>query len=107
MFLDDGRRYELPVPSRCARPSGRRSSPTSSWRPSRTSPRSRCRSRRCSYWMVDPEVPNPTVHELDAEGCYGLVAEAEGEDPFDASLPFPVRIVPAELLGDLCDRSPE
>ncbi|WP_238412118.1 Uma2 family endonuclease [Saccharothrix deserti] len=34
-----------------------------------------------SYWVVDP-----------------------GEDPFDATLPYPVRIVPAELLDTLCER---
>jgi Uma2 family endonuclease len=52
-----------------------------------------------SYWMVDPEVPSLTVLELDAEGWYEQVAEVKGEDSFDATLPFPVRIVPVELLG--------
>lgn len=54
-----------------------------------------------SYWVIDPKEPKLSVFELDAHGRYELVAEVKGEDPFDATLPFPVRIVPAELLGTL------
>ncbi|PSL56642.1 Uma2 family endonuclease [Saccharothrix carnea] len=54
-----------------------------------------------SYWVIDPQEPVLAVFELDAEGCYQQVAEVQGEKPFDATLPFPVRIVPAELLGTL------
>lgn len=54
-----------------------------------------------SYWVIDPPDPKLTVFELDAEGRYELVAEVKGEDPFDATLPYPVRIVPAELLGTM------
>lgn len=54
-----------------------------------------------SYWVIDPQEPVLAVFELDAEGRYRQVAEVQGEKPFDASLPFPVRVVPAELLGSL------
>ncbi|QQQ77693.1 Uma2 family endonuclease [Saccharothrix sp. 6-C] len=54
-----------------------------------------------SYWVIDPQEPVLAVFELDAEGCYRQVAEVKADDAFDATLPFPVRIVPAELLGRL------
>ncbi|MFD0204323.1 MULTISPECIES: Uma2 family endonuclease [Saccharothrix] len=52
-----------------------------------------------SYWVVDPQEPKMTVFELDTEGCYELMTEVKGEDPLDATMPYPVRIVPVELLG--------
>ncbi|MEU4741473.1 Uma2 family endonuclease [Actinosynnema sp. NPDC023658] len=54
-----------------------------------------------SYWVIDPQEPVMVVYELDAEGRYQQVAEVHEEKPFDATLPFPVRVVPAELLGAL------
>ncbi|MEV0678147.1 Uma2 family endonuclease [Actinosynnema sp. NPDC050436] len=54
-----------------------------------------------SYWVVDPKVPVLDVYELNAEGRYELVTVVKGEEAFDAVRPFPVRIVPAELLGRL------
>ncbi|XVS65857.1 Uma2 family endonuclease [Actinosynnema sp. CA-299493] len=57
-----------------------------------------------SYWIIDPQDPKLTAFELNAEGRYEQVAEVQGEKAFDAMLPFPVRIVPAELLGTLYDR---
>ncbi|MFE2754153.1 Uma2 family endonuclease [Actinosynnema sp. NPDC059335] len=58
-----------------------------------------------SYWVIDPQEPVMAVFELDGEGHYRQVAEVKGEDPFDATLPFPVRVVPAELLGALRETS--
>ena len=52
-----------------------------------------------SYWVVDPLDLRLTVFELDEAGQYELVAEVKGDDAFDAERPFPVRVVPAELLG--------
>ncbi|MEV8439327.1 Uma2 family endonuclease [Actinosynnema sp. NPDC051121] len=60
-----------------------------------------------SYWVIDPQEPVLAVFELDPEGCYQQVVEVQGEKPFDATLPFPVRIVPAELLGSLWDGESE
>ncbi|NUT53068.1 MAG: Uma2 family endonuclease [Saccharothrix sp.] len=60
-----------------------------------------------SYWVIDPWEPMLAVFELDSDGCYRLVAEVSEEKPFDATLPFPVRIVPAELLGNLWEPEAE
>ncbi|XVV05413.1 Uma2 family endonuclease [Actinosynnema sp. CA-248983] len=54
-----------------------------------------------SYWVIDPRSPKLSVFELDDLGLYQLVAEVENDDAFDAVRPFPVRIVPSELLGSL------
>src|SRR6266498_1255191 len=54
-----------------------------------------------SYWVIDPEEPKLIAWELDDMGVYCKVAEVEGNDAFEVTLPFPVRIVPAELLGRL------
>lgn len=53
-----------------------------------------------SYWIADPRRPSLTVFELDGNG-YRLVADVLGNKPFEAMQPFPVRIVPADLLGGL------
>ncbi|MCW2841145.1 MAG: hypothetical protein JWR55_2628 [Aeromicrobium sp.] len=50
-----------------------------------------------SYWVVDPLEPSLTAWEL-RDGSYVEVARASGDEAFDATLPFPVRIVPSELL---------
>lgn len=54
-----------------------------------------------SYWIVDPNVPDLTVLELDATGEYREVAGVAGDEAYDASRPFAVRIVPGQLLGRL------
>lgn len=54
-----------------------------------------------SYWLIDPQDPRLTVFELDEDGQYQQIADVKGDDPFDAERPFPVRIVPAELVGRL------
>jgi Uma2 family endonuclease len=54
-----------------------------------------------SYWVIDPQVPSLTVFELDDEGAYQIVAKVEGKGVFEAQRPFPVRVVPVELLGTL------
>jgi hypothetical protein len=45
-----------------------------------------------------------TVFELDEEGRYQQMAEVAGDKAFEATAPFPVRIVPGELLGRWRDR---
>lgn len=54
-----------------------------------------------SYWVVDPQEPRLTVFELGEDARYAQVAEVKGADAFDAERPFPVRVVPVELLGTL------
>lgn len=52
-----------------------------------------------SYWIIDPDGPTLTVFELDDTGQYQQIAQVEGDKAFDATQPYPLRIVPAELLG--------
>ncbi|WP_086848876.1 Uma2 family endonuclease, partial [Amycolatopsis kentuckyensis] len=54
-----------------------------------------------SYWVIDPQEPALTIFELDADGCYQQVAKAAGDEALELERPFPVRIVPRELLGRL------
>ena len=65
------------------------------------------RFRVQSYWAIDPDEPKLTAWELDDMAVYCKVAEVVGTDAFEATLPFPVRIVPAELLGRLAAKDPE
>jgi Uma2 family endonuclease len=53
-----------------------------------------------SYWIVDPdeERPSLTVFEL-RRGRYTQMARAMGKEPFEATRPFPVTIVPADLVA--------
>ena len=54
-----------------------------------------------SYWVIDPKEPALTVFELDEEGHYQQVAKAAGDEVAELERPFPVRIVPRDLLGRL------
>lgn len=58
-----------------------------------------------SYWVIDPKEPRLTAFELDDSGIYQTVAKVGGTDVFEARRPFPVRIVPIELLGPLAKNS--
>ncbi|MDX6251698.1 MAG: hypothetical protein QOF10_5058 [Kribbellaceae bacterium] len=50
-----------------------------------------------SYWILDPEDAVLTVLEL-VSGRYVKRVLVKDEEVFEAKLPFPVRIVPAELV---------
>ncbi|MEV4260098.1 Uma2 family endonuclease [Kribbella sp. NPDC049584] len=50
-----------------------------------------------SYWIFDPASEELTVLEL-VDGTYHQRAVVIGKDVFEAEFPFPVRILPAELL---------
>lgn len=50
-----------------------------------------------AYWIVDPDVPSLTVLELE-EGRYVERATVAGDEPFHATVPFRVTIVPTALL---------
>lgn len=56
-----------------------------------------------SYWLIDPGVaPDPptlTVYEL-VSGEYQELAVVSGDDSFEAAQPFPVTVVPNDLLDD-------
>jgi Uma2 family endonuclease len=55
-----------------------------------------------SYWLVDPNPGKPslTVFEL-ADGDYQQIAHVTGSQSWTASQPFPVRVVPADLVHGL------
>jgi Uma2 family endonuclease len=53
-----------------------------------------------AYWIVDPDphCPSLTAYELVGTG-YAEVGRAVAEDRFAPAIPFPVEIVPAELVA--------
>ena len=55
-----------------------------------------------SFWLVDParDKPSLTVFEL-ADGAYREVACVAGDKAWTATQPFPVRVVPADLVRRL------
>ena len=53
------------------------------------------------YWLVDPEAPSLTAFELDAGGEYVTVAEVSGPGRWSATRPFPVTVVPLDLVAGL------
>lgn len=55
-----------------------------------------------SYWLVDPDRNQPilTVFEMTG-GSYRQVTVVSGRKAWDARQPFPVRIVPADLIAGL------
>jgi Uma2 family endonuclease len=57
-----------------------------------------------SYWVIDPLEPSLIAFELDETGRYQIVAEVAGDKPFEATQPFPVRVVLTELLGRFANR---
>lgn len=50
-----------------------------------------------SYWVVDLDEPSVLAWEL-REGRYVEVARVVGDDPFRATQPFPVTVVPSALV---------
>ena len=55
-----------------------------------------------SFWVVDPvarpEETRLTAWELADDGRYRLVAEVVGDEQFHAERPYPVTVVPADLV---------
>ena len=54
-----------------------------------------------AYWIVvpDPDLPSITAFGLTADGVDVEVGTAVGAQLFTADLPFPVEVVPAELVA--------
>jgi len=50
-----------------------------------------------SYWIVDPEAPSILALEL-VDGLYVTAASATGDEAITLEKPFPVSVVPANLL---------
>jgi Uma2 family endonuclease len=53
-----------------------------------------------SYWLVDPDAPSVTVLEL-RDGRYAETGTVTGDDVLEVTRPFPVRLVPADLVRGL------
>ncbi len=51
-----------------------------------------------SYWLIDPESPQLTALEL-VGGHYETVAEGAEDDELRLDRPFPVTVVPSQLLA--------
>lgn len=49
-----------------------------------------------SLWQVDPVEPMLTTYELDDQGQYRRTAKIIGTEPFETTMPFPVRLVLTE-----------
>lgn len=59
-----------------------------------------------SFWLVDPDKDHPvlTAYQLDPDADpadYRQLARVTGDEPFDATAPFDVRVVPSELVAKL------
>jgi Uma2 family endonuclease len=55
-----------------------------------------------SYWIVIPDVDQPELIAFDLrDGRYEQVAHVTGNKPFRAQKPFPVEIVPSQLVARL------
>ncbi len=50
------------------------------------------------YWVVDPDEPSVIAWDL-TDGSYRQAARAAGDEPFEASTPFPVAFTPAGLTA--------
>ena len=48
------------------------------------------------YWLVEPDEPSLTVLRL-VDGRYEEVAKVVGDEPYVATYPFPVTVVPSKL----------
>ena len=53
--------------------------------------------RAGEYWIVDPDVPSLTVLRLAGDG-YDEVAVVAGENAYETTEPFAVRVVPADIV---------
>ena len=55
-----------------------------------------------SYWVIDPDLDQPSLRAFElVDGAYREAAQAVGNMPFRAERPFPVEIVPSQLVAKL------
>lgn len=50
------------------------------------------------YWVIEPDEPRLTAYQL-VDGRYRETTSVAGDEPFDATRAYRVRVVPRELLG--------
>ena len=51
-----------------------------------------------AYWVVDPDEARLLAWELGPDGSYQQVADVTGEKEYTATLPYPVSVIPADLV---------
>ncbi len=56
-----------------------------------------------SYWVIDPKVPALFAYERGADGKYRQIAHAADDQPFHATQPFAITVVPSNLIAGLSD----
>lgn len=56
------------------------------------------------YWVVDPDAPSLTVFRLD-DGRFSDVSVVAEDEPYRATDPFPVEVVPSALVRPAAPRS--
>ncbi len=54
-----------------------------------------------SYWVIDPKAPSLFAYEKDDKGQYRQIAHVIGNQPFHATQPFAITIVPQDLIAGL------
>ena len=55
-----------------------------------------------SCWLVDPRPDKPSLTVFDLPGGeYAEAGQVAGDQPWDATRPFPVRVIPAALVRGL------
>lgn len=55
-----------------------------------------------SFWLVLPDRERPVLTAFELEGAeYRQVGHVAGDEAFEATRPFPVRVVPSELVAGL------
>ncbi|MGH3545757.1 MAG: Uma2 family endonuclease [Mycobacteriales bacterium] len=57
-----------------------------------------------SYWVIHPLTPALFVYERDDNGKYQQTAHVTGDQPFHATQPFEITILPNDLIAGLRER---
>jgi Uma2 family endonuclease len=58
-----------------------------------------------SYWVIDPDLDRPSLRAFElADRAYTEIACVTGDEPFRAARPFPVQVVPGQLVAKLRSR---
>jgi len=50
------------------------------------------------YWIIDPDEPALTAYRLQPDGSYQQVAHRIGDEPYEATEPALVMIIPSALV---------
>ncbi len=50
------------------------------------------------YWIIDPSEPGLTAYQLGSDGTYAVVGQVSGDEPYEATEPVLVIIIPSALI---------